>query len=61
MVLAVPLVWVVIAQAQMRKSWRIGIDTKLKPPLVRSGPFSKNRKCRQQGNCSHDRKRPPGP
>ena len=41
--LAVSLVWVVMAQAQMGKSWRIGIDPKTKPPLVRTGLFATSR------------------
>ena len=39
-VLGMALVWVVIAQAQMGRSWRIGIDAEAQPPLVRSGLFS---------------------
>ena len=41
--LAASLVWVVIAQAQMGISWRIGIDARSRPPLVRSGVFSISR------------------
>lgn len=35
--------WTVIAQAQMGRSWRIGIDTANQPPLVRSGLFAVSR------------------
>ena len=41
--LAVSLAWVVIAQAQMGKSWRIGIDAEGAPPLVRAGLFAISR------------------
>ncbi|HEY5722373.1 MAG TPA: methyltransferase [Allosphingosinicella sp.] len=41
--LALSLVWVVVAQAQMGASWRIGIDSAAQPPLVRSGLFSLSR------------------
>jgi protein-S-isoprenylcysteine O-methyltransferase Ste14 len=41
--LAVSLVWIVLAQAHMGQSWRIGIDTGSHPPLVRSGLFGRSR------------------
>lgn len=37
------LVWVLIAQAHMRKSWRIGIDENVKTDLVQSGLFKISR------------------
>lgn len=37
------LLWVVVAQAQMGSSWRIGIDTGSRPPLVRQGVFAISR------------------
>lgn len=37
--LIVSLVWILIAQAQMRESWRIGIDEEIKTDLVRRGVF----------------------
>lgn len=42
-VLVAALVWVVLAQAQMGSSWRIGIDTGSRPPLVREGVFAISR------------------
>ena len=42
-ILAVAIVWVVAAQAQMGASWRIGIDAAAQPPLVRSGLFAMSR------------------
>ena len=42
-VLAASLVWVIVAQAQMGGSWRIGIDAAAQPPLVRSGLFALSR------------------
>ena len=42
-ILAVSLVWVIVAQAQMGASWRIGIDTAAQPPLVRGGLFALSR------------------
>ncbi|MGA9581670.1 MAG: methyltransferase [Allosphingosinicella sp.] len=42
-ILAVSLVWVVVAQAQMGASWRIGIDASAQPPLVRTGLFALSR------------------
>jgi protein-S-isoprenylcysteine O-methyltransferase Ste14 len=41
--LVVTLVWVVIAQANMGQSWRIGIDQKVVSELVTSGLFSRCR------------------
>lgn len=40
---AVSLVWVIVAQAQMGSSWRIGIDAAAQPPLVRTGLFALSR------------------
>lgn len=37
--LAASLIWVVVAQAQMDSSWRVGIDTASRPPLVSRGAF----------------------
>lgn len=42
-ILAISLVWVVAAQAQMGASWRIGIDAAAQPPLVRRGLFALSR------------------
>lgn len=42
-ILALSLVWVVAAQAQMGASWRIGIDAGAQPPLVKSGLFALSR------------------
>ena len=42
-ILALSLVWVLAAQAQMGASWRIGIDAGAQPPLVRSGLFALSR------------------
>ena len=41
--LALSLAWVVLAQAQMGASWRIGIDAASSPPLVTSGIFRLSR------------------
>src|SRR5690606_26462684 len=41
--LIVALVWTVIAQGNMKNSWRIGIDTDTKTELVTSGLFSVSR------------------
>jgi protein-S-isoprenylcysteine O-methyltransferase Ste14 len=41
--LAVSLLWIVVAQAQMGRSWRIGIDHASRPPLVRRGLFGRSR------------------
>ena len=37
------LIWVLIAQAHMQKSWRIGIDENVKTDLVQSGLFKISR------------------
>lgn len=42
-VLAVSLVWTIIAQGHMRNSWRIGIDTETKTELVTTGLFGLSR------------------
>jgi len=42
-ILLVALVWVALAQAQMGKSWRIGIDKENKTDLVETGIFSLSR------------------
>lgn len=42
-ILAVSLLWVIAAQAQMGASWRIGIDAAAQPPLVREGLFALSR------------------
>ncbi|HET9639574.1 MAG TPA: methyltransferase [Allosphingosinicella sp.] len=42
-ILAASLVLVVVAQAQMGASWRIGIDAASQPPLVRTGLFALSR------------------
>lgn len=41
--LAAALVWVLIAQAQMGDSWRIGIDSEVKTALVQQGVFGLSR------------------
>ena len=41
--LATSLVWIIVAQAQMGSSWRIGIDAGAQPPLVRGGLFELSR------------------
>lgn len=41
--LGVSLVWIVAAQAQMGRSWRIGIDGETRPPLVQTGLFGRSR------------------
>lgn len=41
--LAVALVWVLVAQIQMGDSWRIGIDEKTTSPLVQHGLFGVSR------------------
>lgn len=41
--LFISLVWTVIAQGNMKNSWRIGIDTDTKTELVTSGLFSISR------------------
>jgi protein-S-isoprenylcysteine O-methyltransferase Ste14 len=42
-VLAVSLVWTIIAQGHMKNSWRIGIDTETKTELVTTGLFGLSR------------------
>lgn len=42
-VLAVSLVWTIIAQGHMKNSWRIGIDTETKTELVTNGLFGLSR------------------
>jgi len=37
--LAVALIWTIIAQADMKNAWRIGIDTETKTELVTTGLF----------------------
>jgi protein-S-isoprenylcysteine O-methyltransferase Ste14 len=41
--LLVSLMWTILAQAQMRESWRIGIDTEHPTELVQSGVFKFSR------------------
>lgn len=41
--LIISLIWVLIAQFQMKNSWRIGIDEKLKTELITSGLFKYSR------------------
>jgi protein-S-isoprenylcysteine O-methyltransferase Ste14 len=41
--LAAALVWTIIAQRQMKNSWRIGIDTETKTELVTTGLFGVSR------------------
>lgn len=41
--LAFALCWVLVAQAQMGESWRIGIDEAVKTPLVENGLFGVSR------------------
>lgn len=41
--LAFALIWTIIAQAQMKDSWRIGIDTETKTELVQTGLFAFSR------------------
>lgn len=43
LLMIISLVWVIIAQAQMKTSWRIGIDTETKTELVTSGLFKISR------------------
>lgn len=43
LLLAASLAWIVVAQAHMGRSWRIGIDTGSRPPLVRTGLFGRSR------------------
>ncbi|MFP5449221.1 MAG: methyltransferase family protein [Alphaproteobacteria bacterium] len=42
-VLLLSLGWIVLAQRQMGRSWRIGIDTQAQPPLVTTGLFAISR------------------
>lgn len=42
-VLAISLVWTIIAQGHMRNSWRIGIDTQTKTELITTGLFGLSR------------------
>lgn len=41
--LLLSLAWIVLAQAQMGESWRIGIDEEHRTPLVRRGVFGLSR------------------
>lgn len=41
--LLLSLGWIVVAQAQMGASWRVGIDRGSRPPLVRRGLFARSR------------------
>ncbi|MBX3239133.1 MAG: isoprenylcysteine carboxylmethyltransferase family protein [Chitinophagaceae bacterium] len=41
--LVIAFAWTVIAQYQMKNSWRIGIDTQMHTPLVTTGLFSVSR------------------
>lgn len=41
--LALALIWIIIAQANMQNSWRIGIDTTTKTELITTGLFSISR------------------
>jgi protein-S-isoprenylcysteine O-methyltransferase Ste14 len=41
--LAISLIWTMIAQGHMKNSWRIGIDTKTKTELVTTGLFKVSR------------------
>lgn len=41
--LAIALIWTIIAQAHMKNSWRIGIDTETKTELVTAGLFRLSR------------------
>jgi protein-S-isoprenylcysteine O-methyltransferase Ste14 len=41
--LLLSLVWIVLAQAQMGESWRIGIDSEHRTPLVQVGVFRLSR------------------
>lgn len=43
LLLAVSLVWVLVAQAQMGTSWRIGIDRQNQTKLVQTGVFGRSR------------------
>lgn len=41
--MVVSLIWTIIAQYQMKTSWRIGIDTEMKTELIQHGLFSISR------------------
>ena len=41
--LAIALIWTIVAQAHMKNSWRIGIDTEMKTELVTTGLFGVSR------------------
>ncbi|MBK8443411.1 MAG: isoprenylcysteine carboxylmethyltransferase family protein [Sphingobacteriales bacterium] len=41
--LALALIWTVVAQADMKNSWRIGIDTETKTELITTGLFRYSR------------------
>jgi protein-S-isoprenylcysteine O-methyltransferase Ste14 len=41
--LHIALLWIVVAQAQMSRSWRIGIDEQHKTDLVTTGVFARSR------------------
>ncbi|NOH02139.1 MAG: isoprenylcysteine carboxylmethyltransferase family protein [Chloroflexi bacterium] len=41
--LIIALVWVLIAQAHMQKSWRIGVDEDVKTELIQTGLFKVSR------------------
>jgi protein-S-isoprenylcysteine O-methyltransferase Ste14 len=43
LLLLLSLAWIVLAQSQMGKSWRIGIDTEHRTPLVQNGLFGISR------------------
>jgi protein-S-isoprenylcysteine O-methyltransferase Ste14 len=43
LLLGVSLIWVVIAQFQMGRSWRVGIDTENRTELIRHGLFRLSR------------------
>ena len=42
-ILTISMVWIVAAQLQMGRSWRIGIDRREQPPLVQEGLFRLSR------------------
>jgi len=42
-IMLLSLGWIVLAQRQMGRSWRIGIDTVDQPPLVQTGVFAISR------------------
>ena len=41
--LLVSLAWVIAGQTRMGKSWRVGIDSQARPPLVQDGVFALSR------------------